>query len=175
MVISGGTNFGSFDQARFARVFGGYCLVFSLLLVSCSTFMDNAHHSAARFESPTIFGVPLIGVAGFSEATPLFGDLAIGGLAVGVVAMGGAAIGLLAFGGGALGVVAIGGGAVGVVAIGGGALGIVAVGGGACGVYALGGGTRGRYRLDAQHQDPHAVRFFCRWLPGLRRAFLDKI
>lgn len=169
------SNVTSFDETRFTRALGGYCLVFSLVLVSATLFMDSVLHAAHGFESPTIFGIPLLSVASFSEATPLVGDFATGGVAMGIVAVGGAAMGVLALGGGALGVVAIGGGAVGIVAIGGGTVGIVALGGGACGIFAMGGGARGQHRLDAQHQDPEAIRFFCRWLPGLRSAFPDRV
>ena len=99
------------------------------------------------------------------------GLLSLGGLGVGLVAVGGGSIGIIAMGGGAIGLVAIGGGAIGVVSIGGGAIGYVALGGRARGIYVLAGRGTGRHVFDRTRQDPLAVQFFCKYLPGLRRAF----
>lgn len=99
------------------------------------------------------------------------GLLSFGGLGVGFVAVGGGSVGVIAMGGGAIGLVAIGGAAMGVVAVGGGSLGYVAVGGGARGIYVLAGDGRGRHVFDRRRQDQVAVQFFCKYLPGLRRAF----
>jgi hypothetical protein len=98
------------------------------------------------------------------------GIIAFGGLAFGGVAMGGLGVGVIALGGGAVGLVAIGGGSVGVIALGGGAVGWIAVGGGACGYYAMGQKAYGRHVLAFNRQDPEAVEFFKRWIPGVDRA-----
>ena len=99
------------------------------------------------------------------------GLLSLGGLGVGFVAVGGGSVGIIAMGGGAIGLLAIGGGAMGMVAIGGGAIGYVALGGGARGIYVLAGRGAGRHVFDRTRQDPVAVQFFCKYMPGLRRAF----
>jgi hypothetical protein len=97
------------------------------------------------------------------------GGIAVGGVAIGGLCLGGVALGLIAaIGGLAVGSVAVGGMSIGLVALGGGAVGLVAVGGGAFGYYACGGGAYGEHVLDAVHHDPEAVRFFSKWLPGLR-------
>lgn len=94
--------------------------------------------------------------------------IAIGDMATGVVAVGGFARGVIALGGLAIGVVSFGGAAVGaLLAFGGAALARVAFGGFACGYYAVGGGTIGQYVIDGAKQDPEAVQFFQKWLPGL--------
>jgi len=96
------------------------------------------------------------------------GGIALGGVAIGGLCFGGCALGLLAIGGLAVGAGAVGGMSIGLVALGGGAVGLVAVGGGAFGYYACGGGAYGEHVLDAVQRDPEAVRFFSKWLPGLR-------
>lgn len=96
------------------------------------------------------------------------GILALGGLARGFVAFGGLALGAVTFGGCSIGILlAVGGLAVGSVALGGGAIGVVAVGGGAFGYYACGGGAFGKHVISGMGQDPEAVRFFGKWIPGI--------
>ena len=105
------------------------------------------------------------------------GLIIIGPLGIGVISFGGFGIiafqgvGIVSLGGAGLGVIALGGAACGVVAIGGAALGYVAIGGGAMGVYVLGASGKGRYVLTKRRQDPEAVAFFGRWVPGVRTKF----
>jgi hypothetical protein len=100
------------------------------------------------------------------------GVIAIGKLARGIVAIGAVAVGLVSMGGLAIGAgVAIGGSAIGFVALGGAALGFAAIGGGALGYYSCGGGALGKHVVDAMNQDPEAIRFFSKWLPGFDRFF----
>jgi hypothetical protein len=98
------------------------------------------------------------------------GVFAVGGAAFGAVAVGGFGMGVFAFGGGAIGIVAVGGGAIGVIAIGGGSVGFIAIGGSAVGYFAMGRRAAGRYVLAFNRQDPEAVEFFRRWVPGIQRA-----
>jgi hypothetical protein len=125
-----------------------------------------------RLPRARIGPVPLLNIGGLATNTPGLGlgVVALGGAAFGAIAMGGFAFGLIAVGGGAVGVVAIGGGSVGVLAVGGGAVGYVAVGGGATGYYALGQRAYGKHALGLNRQDPEAVEFFRRYIPGLNRA-----
>jgi hypothetical protein len=111
-----------------------------------------------------------LGGAGSRHQGLGLGVFAFGGAALGAVGVGGLGAGVIAFGGGAIGIVAVGGGAVGVVAIGGGAVGFVALGGGAVGYYAMGQRAAGKYVLAFNRQDPEAVAFFRRWVPGIHRA-----
>jgi hypothetical protein len=64
----------------------------------------------------------------------------------------------------------VGGGSVGVIAVGGGAVGYIALGGGACGYLAMAQRAAGKYVLAFNRQDPEAVEFFKRWVPGVGRA-----
>lgn len=139
-----------------------------------------------RKQSPTrLGGLPLYDISLGSDPTRgeirghARGVIAIGDLATGILAFGGIARGFVAVGGVALGVITVGGCSIGVLlsigglaigslAIGGGAVGLVAVGGGALGYYACGGGAFGQYVLNATQQDPEAVEFFKRWIPGIR-------
>jgi hypothetical protein len=61
----------------------------------------------------------------------------------------------------------MGGLGVGAVAIGGVAAGVVAAGGVAFGYFACGGTAFGTYVLSGLIQDPEAIHFFGRWIPGL--------
>jgi predicted Ser/Thr protein kinase len=133
----------------------------------------------------TIWGLPLIHVAGgWDPATGQWrkakGIIAIGDRAVGVVALGagyamgviaiggGFGLGLIGFGGCAIGLLfAFGGMALGGIVFGGGALGVVAMGGGAVGYYAYGGCAFGVHALGGNVQDPEAVKFFEPWMEFL--------
>ena len=128
-----------------------------------------------RIKMATIGGVPLFNFAGQGGKVRGIGlgIVSYGGIAVGGIAVGGMGLGLIAFGGCAVGVVAIGGGAAGVIAVGGGTFGIVAVGGGATGYFAMGQKARGKYALGLNRQDPEAVDFFRRYVPGLRNALTN--
>ena len=126
-------------------------------------------------KTATVGGFPLFSFAGQGGKVRGIGTgiISYGGLAVGAVAVGGVGVGLIAFGGCAIGVVAVGGGAVGVIAIGGGTFGIIAVGGGATGYFAMGQKAHGKYALGLNRQDPEAVDFFRRYVPGLRNALTN--
>ncbi len=168
-----------FDPERFDRILHVHMwyffapLVIFLILNFFGVWVELMKHFAT--DTGSVAGGPIsaggIAVGWISYGGIAFGLLSLGGLGVGVVAVGGGSIGVIATGGGAFGLVAIGGGAMGVVAIGGGAIGYVALGGGARGIYVLASRGAGRYVFDRTRQDPVAVQFFCKYLPGLRRAF----
>lgn len=119
----------------------------------------------------TLFGWPLIHVAGGIDPETgrkrvACGIIAVGDIAVGGVAVGGLAFGGFAVGGVALGAVTLGGCSLGLLlAIGGAAVSLgVAVGGAAFGYYALGGGAFGPHGLGGNARDPDAIEFFAEWL-----------
>lgn len=124
----------------------------------------------------TMFGLPLVHVAfgydPFSGRPRIaVGVIAVGNIAVGLAALGGVVFGVLAFGGVAIGLAAFGGVGVGVLlAMGGAAIGAVAIGGAAAGYYAAGGAAAGVHTISAAAQDPAAIQFFERLLPGLGEA-----
>jgi hypothetical protein len=163
----------NFDPRKFMKALQRVILITTLpiylvpLLVIPATMMKISPPAL-----PRIGPLPLVDFAGIGTRHPGlgFGILAFGGAAFGLVAVGGFGVGVIALGGGAIGVVAIGGGSVGLIAIGGGAVGYVAVGGGACGVYAIGQKAYGKHVLAMNRQDPEAIEFFKRWIPGLRDA-----
>lgn len=148
-------------------------IVILFLLIQLNTFFG---HNVLGNIKWNIFGLPVISTdstlnyTGFSG----FGIVSIGGVAIGLVAIGGTALGLLAFGGGAIGLIAIGGGSIGIIAIGGGSIGIIAFGGGAYGYYVLAGGGCGKHVLSYKRQDAEAVRFFCKYMPDLKKAFVSE-
>lgn len=131
----------------------------------------------------TLLGMPLVCIGNeFDPATgkdrPCRGIIAVGHFPRGFIAIGDLAVGFVAFGGGALGFFSIGGGSLGVISFGGGAIGLavafgglaiapIAIGGMAIGYYAFGGGALGGHTFSALSQDPVAVEFFNRWVPGL--------
>lgn len=120
----------------------------------------------------TLMGLPLIHIAtGVDPHTwrprVAKGWIAIGNIAVGGLAIGGLAFGVIPIGGLAIGLAALGGAAIGLLAFGGAAIGYIAVGGGAVGYYAVGGGALGAHVICADRQDPAAVEFFGRYVPGL--------
>jgi hypothetical protein len=130
----------------------------------------------------TLFGLPLIHVAGgrdpatgqrrVAKGVIAIGDLAVGGLAIGgcslgIISIGGCAFGLFSLGGLAVGMlVAFGGLGIGGLALGGIAIGILAVGGGAIGWYAAcgGGATAVKYAVGglayAEHANDEAAQEF---------------
>ncbi len=168
-----------FDPERFDRILFVHLLYFfaPLVIFMVLNIFGVWGGLMERFATDTgSVAIGPISAGGIAVGLISYGGLAVGlltlgGLGVGFVAVGGGCIGIIAMGGGAIGLVAIGGGAVGVVAVGGGAIGYVAIGGGARGIYVLAGRGAGRYVFDRTRQDPAAVRFFCKYLPGLRRAF----
>jgi len=126
-----------------------------------------------EYRYPAEGGFPLVHIAtGIDPQTGrkriARGVLAMGDVAFGVVAFGGVALGGISFGGLSLGVIAFGGLAIGAgLALGGMAIGTVAIGGFAIGYYAMGGGAAGAHVISGTRQDPEALRFFQRYLPGL--------
>lgn len=95
------------------------------------------------------------------------GVVALGGIARGAIALGGLAIGGIVIAGGGIGILTFAGLALGYLAIGGAAIGYAAIGGLAIGHYAMGGAAFGKYVIGPLHQDPQAVEFFSKLLPGL--------
>ncbi|HEV3449388.1 MAG TPA: hypothetical protein VG099_32430 [Gemmataceae bacterium] len=168
------------DPLAFQRALLPYYLVFMAILIILPTIGQALMPYLQGHVSETeILELPLYDTAGpvslgwLAVGPVAVGLVSFGGLAVGGIAMGGGAVGIVAIGGGAVGLLAVGGGAIGVIAVGGGALGYVAVGGGAVGRYALGGGAAGKYLLTGTRQDEEAIRFFCKYLPRLRQAFIS--
>ncbi len=130
----------------------------------------------------TIFGLPLVHIAGFEpkdgKQETAKGILAIGGKAQGVLAFGGVASGVFAFGGVAIGLFSFGGVAVGAIsfgglsialflALGGLAFGFAAMGGNAFGYLGYGAKAHAAHALSPQHIDPVAKDFFFPWAPDL--------
>jgi hypothetical protein len=116
----------------------------------------------------TLFGLPLVHIAGGINAATgrkhvARGIIAIGDIAIGVLALGGLALGGVALGGVALGLLALGGLSVGGVAVGGLAVGGLALGGFAIGYWALGGGAIGVHPFGPAHQDPAIRELLRRW------------
>lgn len=148
---------------------------------------QGAGRRGVRQRSPNcVWGLPLYDIAlgpdpdknqirGHARGIIAIGDiatgiLALGGVARGFIAIGGVALGAVTFGGCSIGILlGVGGFAVGLVALGGAAIGAVAVGGGAFGYYACGGGAVGKYVISGIAQDPEAIRFFGRWIPGIEQ------
>jgi len=109
----------------------------------------------------TLFGLPLVHIAGgvdpaTGRARIARGIIAMGNLAFGVVAFGGMAFGGLTFGGLSVGVIAIGGLAIGGIALGGMAAGaLFAAGGMAVSLaYAVGGGALAPCAFGGSGGDP---------------------
>lgn len=163
-----------FDVKRFQKTMGR-----NMVLFMTPMYLMAALTVASIFATPSmgrmhLFSVRVIDFSGMNTRHPGLGLgwLAIGGASLGAVSCGGLGVGLISFGGASVGVIAIGGGSVGIIAIGGGALGVIAIGGGACGYYALGVQKgAGKYVVTLNRQDPEAVEFFTRWIPGLRNVF----
>ena len=127
----------------------------------------------------TLFGLPLLHVAGGID--PITGRrrvakgiIAFGDVAKGVIAFGGVAMGGLACGGVSIGVVAVGGFGLGILSFSGLAIGLVfgfggmaiapiALGGLAIGWYAAGGAAFGVHAVGNNVRDPVAREFFRGW------------
>jgi|GEM_PF-1151207 len=168
------------DPFAFQRAIGPYYLVFMAILIILPTigqvlmpYLEGHVSEMEIFELPLYDTKGPVSLGWLAMGPVAFGLVSFGGLAVGGIAMGGGAVGVLAIGGGAVGFLAMGGGAIGLIAVGGGALGYVAVGGGALGRYVLGGGGAGKYLLTGTRQHEEAIRFFCKYLPRLRQAFIS--
>jgi hypothetical protein len=162
----------NFHPAEFIKALRRTLLVLMLPIQLLVPFVVAAAVFSPKIPTVNVGPLPLFDFGGAKTRHPGFGMgiVAVGGAAFGVVAMGGLGIGAIAIGGGSIGLVAFGGGSVGVIAVGGGAVGFIAVGGGACGYYAMGQRASGKYVLAFNRQDPEAVEFFKRWIPGVSRA-----
>jgi hypothetical protein len=162
----------NFHPAEFIKALRRTLLVLMLPIQLLVPFVVLAAVFSPKIPTVNVGPLPLFDFAGVRTRHPGFGMgiVAVGGAAFGVVAMGGLGVGAIAIGGGSVGLVAFGGGSVGMIAVGGGAVGFIAVGGGACGYYAMGQRASGKYVLAFNRQDPEAVDFFKRWIPGVSRA-----
>jgi hypothetical protein len=162
----------NFHPAEFIKALRRTLLVLMLPIQLLVPFVVLAAVFSPKIPTVNVGPLPLFDFAGVRTRHPGFGMgiVAVGGAAFGVVAMGGLGVGAIAIGGGSVGLVAFGGGSVGVIAVGGGAVGFIAVGGGACGYYAMGQRASGKHVLAFNRQDPEAVDFFKRWIPGVSRA-----
>jgi hypothetical protein len=167
----------NFHPAEFIKALRRTRLVLMLPIQLFVPFVVLAAVFSPKIPTVNVGPLPLFDFAGVRTRHPGFGMgiVAVGGAAFGVVAMGGLGVGAIAIGGGSVGLVAFGGGSVGMIAVGGGAVGFIAVGGGACGYYAMGQRASGKHVLAFNRQDPEAVDFFKRWIPGVSRAVTNRM